>query len=175
MRLNRLRSGELVALIGAIGLLVVMFTDWYDGPGVAVFDRSAPEGGVQIVRDGVHTMGWSAVGWFAAGITAITIIVALFWLFATTTQDSTALPVSGDIVTILLGILTSIALLSRLVLQPGLGIGLGNADVDLRLTAYLGPLLAIVLTAGAWRALADERTEAPYSQPGDIELRPIPE
>lgn len=160
MRLNRLRHGELVGLIGSVGLLVVLFCDWYD-PAVPV--------------PGAHDTGWRAVGWFAAAMAVLTIGVCLAWLFATVTHDSPAIPVAAEVTTIGLGLITSIALLSRLVFQPGLGVGLGNAEVDLLWPAYVGPLLAVVTTAGAWMATADERTEAPYSQPGEIELRPIPE
>jgi hypothetical protein len=164
MRLNRLRVGEYVALAGALGLLVVMSLDWYE-PGVIYF-----AGGGDL-----HVTGWAAVGWFALAATILTIAVCLFWLLATVTHDSPALPVAAEVVTIGLGLIAVIALLSRLVFQPGLGIGLPNEAVDLLLPAYLGPLFAIALTVGAWLATADERTEAPYSQPGEIELRPIPE
>lgn len=160
MRLNRLRHGELVGLVGSVGLLVVLFCDWYDPNVPAV---------------GAHDTGWRAVGWFAAAISLLAIGVCLAWLFATVTHDSPAIPVASEVITIGLGLIASIALLSRLVLQPGLGVGLGNAEVDLLWPAYAGPLLAVVMTVGAWLAVADERTDAPYSQPGEIELRPIPE
>jgi hypothetical protein len=162
MHLKRLRRGELIALLGALGLLVTMFLDWF-----------APHAAATL--SGFHETGWTALGWFAAGIVAIAILLTLLWLFATVTQQSTALPVAGGVVTIAVGGITAIAVLSRLVFQPGLGVGLGNAAVDLQAPAYIGALLAILIPVGAWQAIADERTEAPYSQPGEIELRAIPE
>lgn len=157
MRLNRLRRGEWIALIGAVGLFVVMFLDWYEPRGF-YFGSVGPES------------GWSGVGWFAVGSVVLTILVCGYWLLATATHDSPAIPVAGEVVTVVLGAITSLALLARLVFQPG-----PNALTELELGAYLGPALAIALTAGAWIAMADERTEAAYSQPGDIELRPLPE
>jgi hypothetical protein len=171
MRLNRLRHGELLALVAAIGLLVVLLLDWYDAR-----DPAAAGGRITTYApiDG-HTTGIASVGWFAAGMALLAVVVCLAWLFATVTQESPALPVAGEVTTIALGLLASIGLLSRLVFQPGLGVGLGNAQVDLLVPAYIGPALAVLLTVGAWKATADERTDAPYSQPGEIELRPIPE
>jgi hypothetical protein len=170
VRLNRLRRGEYVALAGAVGLFVVMFVNWYGRGDQAVsfgsLDRLGPLG---------HQSGWAAVGWFAAASVVVALAVCGYWLLATVTHDSPALPVAGEVVTIALGIVASLALLSRLVFQPGLGIGLPNEAVELLLPAYLGPLFAIAVTVGAWLATADERTEAPYSRPGDIELRPLPE
>lgn len=170
MRLNRLRRGEYVALVGAIGLFVVMFVDWYD----INSENFAPPRIVTSTLD-LHQSGWASVGWFAAASVVLALAVCGYWLLATVTHDSPALPVAAEVVTIGLGLIASISLLSRLVFQPGLGIGLPNEAVDLLVTAYLGPLFAVVLTVGAWLATADERTEAPYSQPGDIELRPLPE
>lgn len=160
MHLSRMRSGEWLALVSAVALLVVLFLDWYE---------------TDVPVPGAHHTGWASVGWFAAGVTALAIAVCLGWLAVTVTQVSPALPVGLDVLTVFLGIIASLSLLLRLVLQPGLGVGLGNAEVDLLAWAYVGPLLAVAMTAGAWRALADERTEAASSQPGDIELRPIPE
>jgi len=170
MRLNRLRVGEYVALAGAIGLLVVMSLVSYEPAGSAAVFAESERG----VPD-LHTTGWAAVGWLALAATILAIAVCLLWLLATVTHDSPALPVAGEVITIGVGLIASIALLSRLVFQPGLGIGLPNPAVDLLLPAYLGPLFAIALTVGAWMATADERTEAPYSQPSEIELRALPE
>ncbi len=150
MRLSRLRRGEWIAFVAAVALFAVMFLDWY-GPA---------EGG----------SGWSEAGWPGVAAVVLTILMCGYWLLATVTHDSPAIPVAGEVVTVVLGLIASIALLLRLVFQPD-----SNELTDLLLPAYLGPLLAITLTAGAWLAMADERTEAAYSQPGDIELRPLPE
>jgi hypothetical protein len=146
-----------------------MCLNWY-GPAAAGrgWTAYAPLGGL-------HQSGWAAVGWFAAGAVIVAVAVCGLWLLATVTHDSPALPVAGEVVTVGLGIIATIALLARLVLQPGLGVGLPNAAVDLLLPAYLGPLFAIVMTSGAWLATADERTDAEYSRPGEIELRALPE
>jgi hypothetical protein len=171
VRLNRLRRGEWIALIGSVGLFVVMFLNWYDGHVLVQFG-GVDQGPATSIG---HHSGWAAVGWLAAACVVAAVGVCGYWLLATVTHDSPAIPVAGEVITIGLGMIASIALLSRLVFQPGLGVGFPNEAVDLLLPAYLGPLLAITLTVGAWLATADERTEAPYSQPGEIELRPLPE
>ncbi|MBI5107057.1 MAG: hypothetical protein HZB46_19105 [Solirubrobacterales bacterium] len=73
-----------------------------------------------------------------------------------------------------LGILIVLVLLGRVLLQPGLGIGAPNELVDIEPWAWLGVVLAACIPAGAWLALADERTDAPESRYEPPPPRPVP-
>jgi hypothetical protein len=150
VKLSRLRSGELVALLGAVALAVLLALDW--------FAISTPQADLR-----AHESGIRALGWLAALLLLAAITLAIALAVATATQRAPAVPVVLGVLTVALGILATLAILVRLVLQPGLGVDAGNADVDLRWPAYAGLLAALLLTAGAWRAMGDERTDAPDS------------
>ncbi len=47
----------------------------------------------------------------------------------------------------------------RLIAQPGLGVDASDAEVALRWPAWAGLAGAVAILAGAWIALADERTD----------------
>jgi hypothetical protein len=58
--------------------------------------------------------------------------------------------------------------------QPALGAGLADDEVGVALPGYLGPLAVAAILAGAWRAMADERTTAPESAYTPPPARPAP-
>ena len=151
MRLSRLRTGELLALGAAILLAVLLGLDWWL--------LSTPD-----ARVGQHESGIRSLGWFAALLLLVAIGLALALAWTTLTNRPAGLSVSLAVLTTVFGILATLAILVRLILQPGLGVEAGNADVDIRLPAWLGLATAFLLTAGAWRAMADERTDARESR-----------
>ena len=151
MRLSRLRSGELLALGAAILLAVVLGLDW--------FLLSTPD-----ARLGAHESGIRSLGWLAALVLVTAIGLGLTLAWTTLTNRPAGLSVTLAVLTTVFGVFATIAILVRLVLQPGLGVEAGNADVDLQLPAWLGLALAVLLTAGAWRTMADERTDARESR-----------
>ena len=150
MKLSRLRSGELIALAGAVALAVLLGLDW--------FAISTPQADLR-----AHESGIRSLGWLATLLVLAAIALAVASAVVTAAQRAPALPVVLGVLTVAFGILATTAILVRLVLQPGLGVGAGNADVDLRWAAFAGLLAALTLTAGAWRSMADERTDAPDS------------
>ncbi len=147
MNVRRLRSGETLALAGAVALALLLALDW--------FFLSTPD-----ARVGAHESGIRALGWFATIVLLATIVVALALAFFTVTQRAVAVPVMLAVFTSLLGFAAVVAILVRLIAQPGLGVGAGNADVEVELPAYLGLLAAIAIAFGAWRSMADERTDS---------------
>ncbi len=168
MKLSRLRSGEQLALVAAIVLAVLLGLRW--------FALSTPEADLRANESGIR-----AVGWLAALLLLAAIAMALALVFTTVTQTATGLPITLAVLTVAAGILATLAVLVRLVLQPGLGVEAGNVDVDLRWPAFAALLAAFALTAGAWRAMGDERTDAAESKEqrervlaGGGGLRPAP-
>ena len=151
MSLRRLRTGELLALGAAILLAVLLGLDW--------FLLSTPD-----ARLGQHESGIRSLGWFAVLLILIAVGLALALAWTTLTNRPAAVPVVIAVLTTAFGIFATIAILVRLVLQPGLGVEAGNADVDIQLPAWLGLVSAFLLTAGAWRSMADERTETSLSR-----------
>ncbi len=146
MRLSRLRSGEALALFGAVALALLLALDW--------FFLSTPD-----ARVGQHESGIRSLGWFAEVLLILAILLALALAFFTVTQRAPSMPVTLAVLTTLFGALAVIAIAVRLVAQPGLGVDAGNADVEVELPAYLGLFAALAIALGAWRTMADERTE----------------
>jgi cytochrome c biogenesis protein CcdA len=149
VKLSRLRTGELIALVSAIALAVLLALDW--------FFLSTPD-----ARVGAHESGIRSLGWFAALLIVTAILLALALAFTTATQRAaTAFPVVLSVLTTTLGALAFLAILLRLIAQPGLGIDVGNADVDIEPPAFLGLVAAAGIAYGGWRTMADERTDMP--------------
>jgi len=151
VRLSRLRSGEVIALIGAVALAALLAADW--------FFLSTPD-----ARVGAHESGVRSVGWFAAILLFAAIACGLALAFFTVAHRATALPVLFSVLTTCFGVFAFFTVLVRLIAQPGLGVEAGNADVEVELPAYLGLVAAGVITYGGWRTMADERTETKESR-----------
>ena len=149
--LRRLRSGERLALVGAVSLAVLLGLNW--------FLLSTPD-----ARVGQHETGIRSLGWFATLLVLAAILAALATAFASITQRAAALPVVAAVLTTFLGAFATLAILVRHIFQPGLGVEAGDVDVDVLLPAYLGLLAAAALTAGGWLSVADERTETADSR-----------
>jgi hypothetical protein len=149
MRLTRLRTGELIALLGALALLVSLFLRWYRGG-----EYRIGETGTRFLRDAAAS-GWSSLGWLALIPIVLAIACGLALVVVTLAErDSAAIPVTIGVTAVPWALLAVIAILVRLVAQPG-----PNAFVDVRWPAYLGLAGALAILAGAWRAIGDERTD----------------
>jgi hypothetical protein len=135
MDARRLGSGELLAGVSAVGLLVVMFLDWFGG-------RSAWE---------ALTIGRILL--VAVALLALTLVVL------TLAARPVAMAASAASITVGFTALVVLYLLYRIVVnEPGT-----DAAGEIGIGAYLGLLLVFGCGGGAWRALADERTDAPAS------------
>lgn len=142
----KLRVGELLALLGALLLIVSLFRPWYQSPvGNLTF---------------WETFGPAAALMLAALCAALTMIVA-----ALAERDSPALPVSSAVWCVLLGAIGLISAIVRLLERP-----------DHARSLCIGPWLGLTgvsaILAGAWIVLRDERPSR-YT-PADPEPRPRP-
>jgi hypothetical protein len=134
MDLRRLRSGELLAGASAVGLLAVMFMDWFGG-----------------------ATAWDSLTFLRVPL-VITALLALGLVVLTVTR-TVAMACSAAGITVGVGSIMLALLLFRVVVnEPG-----PDAAGDIGTGAYLGVLLVFGCIAGAWRTLADERTDAPAS------------
>ena len=136
MYLRRLRSGELLAGASALGLLAVMFADWFAGDSA-----------------------WEALAFLRVPLVA-TALLALLIVVLTIAARPLALACSAAGITIAVAGLTLALLLYRVVVnEPG-----PDAAVDIGVGAYLGLALVFGCGAGGWRTLADERTGSSRSR-----------
>ena len=132
----RLRHGEILAAVAALVLLIDLFAvSWYTG-GAA--------------------MTVSVTGWEALTVLRWLILVtggaalALAWFQAT--RPAPALPVSLSTVATVLGTITTLALIWRVLLDAPAGAGGVSAAVG----AYVGLVAALALAIGALRSLREE-------------------
>jgi hypothetical protein len=154
--LRRIRLGEALLGIGAIALFLLLFADWFKGGGVTA-------------------SGWSSLGWALDVLLAAVILLALTTVVLTAAGAKPAIALGPGVITVTVAIITlPIALIRVLITQPALDVGLGNEAVKVQVAGYLGLGALILIIAGAWIAIHDERTDAPDSAYTPPPPRPVP-
>lgn len=131
MSLKRIRAGELIALIGAVCVIVsIVALRWYEVPGS------------------------SLTAWDTFGATVVLLmlaaLVALLLVGVTVTERSTALPVAAAVWSTTFGTVGVIAAIVRLLERPDGATALcGGAWL-----AFAGTILIVM---GSWQSMRDER------------------
>jgi prepilin signal peptidase PulO-like enzyme (type II secretory pathway) len=143
--LRRLRPGELVALMGAICVIVSLALPWYEDP----------EGKLS---------AWSTFG-PAVVLLMLGAAAGLLLALATVTERTTALPVAAAVWSTLFGLLAGIAAIVRVLERPQ------HATAPCA-GAWLALAGALAILAGSWLSMRDERTGR-YPMP-EIEVRKPP-
>lgn len=171
--MKRLRPAEWAVLVGASGLLVTLFLDWYDlvaqGTGVGFVDRS-----IERTLDQISTSGWSSLGWFTLLVLTICIVAGLILCVLTVAGVADGYVLPPAVVLAVLGKPALLVLLVVVVVQPGLGVGAPNDAVELTAAGWLGIACAVLLVGGGLLSIRDERTtgsDRVYSPPAP---RPVP-
>jgi len=131
MSLRRLRAGELLALIGALCVIVSLFEPSYQ----------TPAGNL----DAWETFGGAVALLIAAACAALALVLA------TLTERSPALPVSLAVWCVALGLIALIAAIVRVLERP-------DHATALCVGAWLALAGAAAILAGAWLSLRDEHT-----------------
>jgi hypothetical protein len=158
--MSRLRTGEQVAALGAAGLFVSLFLNWFSVDGQAAgWQAYAPTPG------GVHLSGWGSLGWFVDLLLCVAIVGGASLSYMTVKRTSPAWPIGAGVLTWTLGSVVFLILAIRVATQPGLGLGLPNTPVLIEAPAYLGLLCALLIPIGAFLSIKDERTAS--SEAGD--------
>lgn len=142
MSLRRLRSGELIALAGAILLIVAFTRPWYESP--------------MGLLDAWDTFGPAVVLLLASVCAALALVVS------TITERSTALPVSTAVWCVFFGLIAVIAAVVRALERP-------DHATSLCAGTWLALAGAVLILAGAWQSLRDERPS--LYKPADPEPR----
>lgn len=128
--LRRLRFGELLALAGAICLIVSLFVRSYE----------TPVGNL----DAWNTFGATDVLLLAAVCAALAMVVSAL------TERSTALPVATAVWCVALGLIAVIAAIVRVFERP-------DHASAVCIGVWLALAGAVAILLGAWQALRDER------------------
>jgi hypothetical protein len=131
MSLRRLRLGEAVVLLGAVGVVVSLTLPWYENS----------EGKLS---------AWSTFG-PALVLLMLAAIVGLVLVFATLTERSTALPVAAAVWSTLFGLIAVIAAIARLLERP-------QGSFSLCAGAWVAFGGAVLIALGSWLSIRDERT-----------------
>ena len=145
MRLSRLRSGELIALAGAVALAVLSFLPWY----------ATPTGDVD--------------AWQAFSVTDVLIVIAIVpavaLAVANVLERTPGLPVVLEVCATVLALPACVAIVIRLLDKP-------DGATSLHPASWLSLIAALAIVAGAWQAMRDEH--GPLYEPAEPEPRPAP-
>jgi hypothetical protein len=142
---SRLRRGEWLAGVGGVLLLVFMFLlPWYGPSGSADAAAGTSPGSTSL--NAWHSL--TTVRW----LMLLTILAVLSLVFFQATRRAPALPVSLSVITTVLGGLTVLALIYRLLINvPG-----SDSGLDARTGAFLGLVSACAIAIGAFASLREE-------------------
>ncbi len=142
LALSRLRRGEWIVAASAIALLVLMFVPpWYGLPGPR--ETAARARGQATSVSAFH--GLTDLRW----LMLITLAFAFGLVFLQGTRRAPALPVTFSMFVTVLGGLTSLCLIYRVLINTPDAFGRKPA-------AYLGLLSVLVLTYGAFASMREE-------------------
>lgn len=145
MSLRRLRSGELIALAGAICLIISLTLPWYE--------------------NAQGKLGaWATFG-PAVALLILAAAGALALVLATVTERTTAIPVAAGVWSTLFGMIGTVAAIVRLLERP-------EHATELCAGAWLALIGALAVLIGSWQSMRDERTDA--YPPDTSEPRPAP-
>jgi hypothetical protein len=158
MDVDKLSTGEKVAGISAVLLFIFMFFDWFSvevSGGSGVFTASAVAGG----------SAWDALE-FIPIVLVVTILAALGVAALRLTDSTYEPPISANAVVSVLGGLSALLILYRIVETPG-GASIPGLSVDVSPTLgiFLGLLAAVGIAYGAYRAMQEEG--ASFADVGD--------
>ena len=177
MDLRRLRAGEWMCGLAGAALIASLFLPWYsfevsNHPQIGFPDDTDTAWEAFAVLDGLL---------FVAGCFGIAVLVV------TAVQRTVAVPIALSALTAIVASLTLLVLLVRLPSEPDPP-RFGRFEVPVDVTRvggiWLGVGAAVVLAAGAWIAIRDERlsrsgettdaTGRPIPPPPEIERIPAP-
>jgi len=144
VKLSRIRIGELVVLVGCACVIAALALRWYE----------TPEGNLS---------AWATFG-PAVVLLMLAVLAGLALVLTTLTERSTAFPVAAAVWSTLFGLLGVVAAAVRLLERP-------DHATRLCAGAWLAFAGALLILAGSWQSMRDERTSRypPASpQPRDL-------
>jgi hypothetical protein len=149
MDLDRLNTGEKIAGASAILLFIFMFFDWFgvEVSGVGGFSGDVP---------GVGGSAWDALDYIPI-VLVITIVAALGLAALRLTDSTYEPPVPGSTVVAVLGAISVLLILFRIVDPPSFdSFGGVSVDATLKLGIFLGLISAAGIAYGGYSAMREE-------------------
>lgn len=151
MDLDRLNTGEKIAGASAVLLFIFMFFDWF---GVEV---SGPGGSIAF-GNGAGGSAWGALDYIPIFL-VITIVVALLSAFVRLTEADIEPPISFNVGVTVLGAISFLLILFRIIVPPNFGEGGGiSVDGTVEFGIFLGLIAAAGIAYGGYRGMQEEGT-----------------
>src|ERR1044071_3397180 len=149
MDVDKLNTGEKIAGVSAVLLFIFMFFTWF---GVEV----SGSGGFSGTVPGAGGSAWDALD-FIPVVLVVTIVVALINVFLRLSDSDYEPPVSMNVAVAILGGLSTLLVLYRIIDPPGFGsFGGVSVDATLELVIFLGLLASAGVAFGAYRGIQEE-------------------
>ena len=149
MDLDKLNTGEKVAGVSAVLLFISMFFDWFgvEVSGSGGFSQTVPDAGGS---------AWDALD-FIPIVLVVTIVVALINVFLRLSDSDYEPPVSMNVAVAVLGGLSVLLILFRIIDPPSFG-SFGGVSVDgtLEIGIFLGLITAAGIAYGGYRGMQEE-------------------
>jgi hypothetical protein len=149
MDLDKLSTGEKIAGVSAVLLFIFMFFTWF---GVEV----SGGGGFSGTVPGAGGSAWEALD-FIPIVLVVTIVVALVNVFLRLSDSAYEPPISMNVAVAVLGGLSTLLILFRIVDPPSFG-SFGGVSVDgtLEIGIFLGLIAAAGIAYGGYRGMKEE-------------------
>jgi len=149
MDVDKLNTGEKIAGVSAVLLFIFMFFTWF---GVEVSGSEGFSGTVP----GAGGSAWDALD-FIPIVLVVTIVVALINVFLRLSDSDYEPPVSMNVAVTVLGGLSLLLILFRIISPPSFG-SFGGVSVDgtLEIGIFLGLITAAGIAYGGYRAMQEE-------------------
>jgi hypothetical protein len=144
MDVNRLTQGEKIAGASAILLFIFMFFDWFS---------YSFSGGAFTVSNGGNA--WDTLD-FIPIVLLVTVIATIANAAIEASESDVETPVHGGTVVTVLGAISVLLILFRIIDPPGSSIGGVSVDVSIEFGIILSFLAAAGIAYGGYRAMQEE-------------------
>lgn len=153
--MDRLRTGEVIAIIAGVALFIIMFLPWFGATGAAEQAIEQAEeiaeqfGGPAIEAPETNFNAWESFD-FIDIILLLTVIGAVGLGVLAAAQSGVQLPVAASAITAGLGILSAILVVYRIIDPVG--------EASRKYGLFLGLIAAAGVAVGGWLAMQEEGT-----------------
>jgi hypothetical protein len=154
IRLDRLRSGDAIALVAAVLLFVLMFLTWF---GTKATTSGEPLGGV--ITGAAGGNAWQTLDLIPLFLMlAIVVAVGAALLRLSASEWKPAIPPAAAVC--VLGLLAALLILIRIISPPGPSGAFSELGMEstLKLPVFLALAAALGIAYGGWRAMGQEGT-----------------
>jgi hypothetical protein len=149
MDVDKLNTGEKIAGVSAVLLFIFMFFDWF---GVEI----SGQGESVTFGSGAGGSAWDALD-FIPIVLVIAIVVALINVFLRSSDSDYEPPVSMNVAVTVLGGISVLLVLFRIIDPPGFGtFGGVSVDATLEFGIFLGLIAAAGIAYGGYRGMQEE-------------------